>query len=330
MNIIQFIRFRKHRNAKFPYYVGNLLRYCTPKIICRKLAPVRFRLPDDIEERKYVLNRVDYYNKLEDTRLPSNETISLADFKLPRKRKDKPAHSAYFFDTYEYTRYFSDSLKIACEFGDVTRVPDIPSIVKSRPVGNANANSILLNLDKARHFMFLNDSVKFADKKDLLLGRAAIYGHQIHRIRFYEMYFGHPLCNLGQVNTRGADHPEWIVEPLSIEDHLAFKFILCLEGNDVATNLKWVMSSNSLAVMPRPRYETWFMEGRLIPDFHYVEINADYSDLEEKLMYYIRRPELAQSVVEHAHKHVAQFKNKKREQLISFLTLEKYFKQTKQ
>ena len=38
------------------------------------------------------------------------------------------------------------------------------------------------------------------------------------------------------------------------------KFILCIEGNDVASNLKWVMSSNSVAVMPKPKFESWFME----------------------------------------------------------------------
>ena len=48
-------------------------------------------------------------------------------------------------------------------------------------------------------------------------------------------------------------------------DNLNYKFILAIEGYDVATNLKWIMSSNSLAVMPRPTYATWFMEGTLIP-----------------------------------------------------------------
>ena len=50
----------------------------------------------------------------------------------------------------------------------------------------------------------------------------------------------------------------------------------------MSSNLKWIMSSNSIAVMPRPEFETWFMEGRLIPGVHYIEINRDYSDLDEK------------------------------------------------
>ena len=62
---------------------------------------------------------------------------------------------------------------------------------------------------------------------------------------------------------------------------------MALEGIDVASNLKWVMSSNSIAVMPRPTCETWFMEGTLIPDYHYIEIKPDFSDLEERLNQYI-------------------------------------------
>jgi len=72
---------------------------------------------------------------------------------------------------------------------------------------------------------------------------------------------------------------------MTIDEQLEYKFILSLEGNDVATNLKWIMSSNSLAFMPRPKYETWFMEGNLVPNHHYILIKDDYSDLEERLKY---------------------------------------------
>ena len=85
------------------------------------------------------------------------------------------------------------------------------------------------------------------------------------------------------------------------------------------------MSSNSLAIMPRPTCETWFMEATLIPDFHYVEIKPDFSDLEEKMRYYIEHPYKAQEIIDHAHEYVNQFKDKKREKLISLLVLKKYF-----
>src|SRR5690606_11980210 len=160
-------------------------------------------------------------------------------------------------------------------------------------------------LDKIRHFNFISDGKSFLSKADKLIGKGAIT--QPHRIRFYEQYFGHPLCDLGQTNTAG--NQQWITKKRSIAAHLDYKFILALEGNDVATNLKWIMSSNSLAVMPRPKFETWFMESTLIPDYHYVCIKDDYSDLEEKLTHYIQHPEAALTVIANAHRFVAQFKN---------------------
>jgi hypothetical protein len=101
---------------------------------------------------------------------------------------------------------------------------------------------------------------------------------------------------------------------------------MALEGNDVASNLKWVMSSNSIAVMPRPTCETWFMEGELIPNYHYIEIREDYSDLIERINYYEEHPEEAKQIVQHANEWCSQFQNKEREDIISVLVLQKYFK----
>ena len=103
---------------------------------------------------------------------------------------------------------------------------------------------------------------------------------------------------------------------------------MSLEGNDVASNLKWVMSSNSIAVTPRLTCETWFMEGTLKPNYHYIEVNDDFSNLEERLQYYIDHPEEAEAIIKHAHEYVDQFRDKEREKLISLLVLKKYFEIT--
>jgi spore maturation protein CgeB len=65
------------------------------------------------------------------------------------------------------------------------------------------------------------------------------------------------------------------------------------------------MSSNSIAVMTRPTCETWFMEGKLIPDYHYIEIKNDFSDFEEKLTYYINHPEKAQQIINQTYKNIS-------------------------
>ena len=134
------------------------------------------------------------------------------------------------------------------------------------------------------------------------------------------------MCDCGVVETLN-EHPEWITPRKSIAEHLDYKYIMCLEGNDVATNLKWVMSSNSIAVMPRPTCETWYMEGQLIPDYHYIALKDDLSDLEERMQYYSSHPAEAQQIIDHAHAFVAQFRDEEREQLISLLVMERYLQQ---
>lgn len=325
--MFSFIRKQKHKNNKPLYYIKGFVRYYIPKWICRKRLPSILKQLEtlDAKEKEYVLGRINYYNKLETTTpIDSSKSIQLQNFKLQHRKKG----NVYFFDTYEYTRFFPTTYNIVTLFGDITQVPDTPSLTKSRPIAGDNANSVILKLNKIRHYTFVKDKKAFTDKKNILIGRACI--KQAQRIRFWEMYFNHPMCDLGQINANNIVRPEWIKPAISIDEHLDYKFILCIEGFDVASNLKWVMSSNSLAVMPKPTYETWFMEGTLIPNYHYVCIKDDYSDLEERLTYYINHPDEAQAIIDHAHEYVAQFRNKRRENLISLLVLKKYFEKTGQ
>ena len=259
--------------------------------------------------------RVDYYCKKSFESAPNQYTI--AGLKKPKTPK------SYYFDTYEYARHFAKNLPLNFVFGDVTHIPEVASIVKSRPISDENQNSVVLNLDKARHFVWVKNDKKFEEKVPKLIGRGAIFENQPHRIAFYQQFFQHPLCDLGQTNNYG--NFGWQKPKISIADHLNYKFILSLQGNDVATNLKWIMSSNSIAVMPKPTMETWFMEGKLIGGKHYIKIKNDYSDLEEQLNFYIEHPEKCLEIIENAHTFCQQFFNKKAEDYCSLRVLEKYF-----
>lgn len=309
----------KHKNNKFKYYLEGYFRTYAPKFIFRCLLKKKLSAQKQFDPI-YLQKRVDYYNRLNlVTELP-NDSVALKDFKLPEKLK------VYFLDAIEYTRFFPSYLKIKTLFGDITHVPEYPSITKSRPIMGDNANSVLLKLSKVRHYMFVKDAYAFDDKKNMLIGRSNAM--QEHRIRFLNQYIDHPLCDVGQVNRDKNFH--LIRNRVTIDEHLRFKFILCLEGNDVASNLKWVMSSNSIAVMPEPTFETWFMEGTLIPDFHYIRIKEDFSDLEERLIYYINHPEECKQIIANAQAYVQPFKNKKQEELLNLLVLKKYFEKTGQ
>lgn len=257
-------RILHNKPVKLFYFVRNLARYAVPHRLLQKrlegvLAEVALR-----DDRDYILQRVDYYNRLPADGVPLPEGLH----PLGEHRLGRGVRTAYFFDSYEFTRWFDDDLLWNMIPGGVTEVSPIPSVVKSRPIAGDNANSVLLNLDKFRHFVFLRDDIPFRAKEDRAIFRSAINCHHpnhVLRKRFMERYFGSACCDAGISNRHPSLPPEWTKPHISMYDHLRYRYILAIEGNDVATNLKWVMSTNSLAVMPRPTYETWFMEGTLIP-----------------------------------------------------------------
>ena len=80
--------------------------------------------------------------------------------------------------------------------------------------------------------------------------------------------------DIGQSGPKENFH--WLNGFMSIYYQLNYKFIFCLEGKCISTNLFWAMSSNSVCIMPKPKYESWFMEGKLKDGVHYIEIKDDF------------------------------------------------------
>ena len=313
----------RYKNSKLKYYLKAIFRDRLQFLI--NVNKIQDLLNDPVlNDKSDLQKRIDYYNQMNENSDLGKEAFPISDFRIGKKLK------TYYFDLKQYTNYFPSHLKINTLFGDICYVPEVPCIQKSRPIQGDLSNAVVFPLNKIRHFLFIkNDKLSFTKKKDQLVWRAKIHPSQPHRIAFAEKYYGHSLCNIGRVNNNDLD-ARWLKNRMTIGQQLHYKFILCLEGNDVATNLKWVMSSNSIAVMPKPKYESWFMEGVLIPDVHYICIKDDYSNLEEKLKTFIENPSKAEKMLEAAHRHVVQFQDPKKEDYVALKVLEKYFKRSAQ
>lgn len=311
---------------RISYYTKNFSRYILPDALFRTKYGLKLKHLSQ-EELDEIGHRVDYYARCADgSEVDSRNYVTVGGFRFPWKAKKK--HTTYFFDLYECVRCFPKDLRFSYLMGDVAWDLPTPTFAKTRPITHGKSNTVILPLNKVRHFRFINDSRSFRDKRDMIVFRNVVR-KQPHRELFLEKYIDHPMCDAGQIN-RDTKNPRFVKPYIPMEDQLDFKFIATIEGNDVATNLKWVMSSNSVAVMPRPRIESWFMEGKLIPDYHYIEIKPDYSDLIEKLEFYIANPEKAEAIIRHAHEYVDRFRDPDRELLIARLTAGRYFRLTGQ
>jgi hypothetical protein len=309
---------------KLKFYSVNFSKYLVPKKIYElnlknKLSKIRNY---DIN---YIESRVNYYNKLKSSFVlsaPNNfDTFKL---KTPIIIGDyiKKQSSSYFFDFREYLVYFPKNASFKTVFCDLRDIPDEPSFVKSRNISETNQNSIILKLDKARHFRFFDDNTNFLNKKNEAVFRGPCY--QEHRQNFIYNNYNTPNTNFGDTRESKIGKP-YHKSFMSVQEQLKYKYIVSVEGHDVATNLKWIMNSNSLCFMTRPKCETWFMEGALIPNHHYVLLNDDYSNLQEKIEYYNNNTTEALKIIKNANEYVNQFKDKKREDLISLLVIKKYF-----
>lgn len=308
---------------KLSYYIGSFWLYMQPAEWSR---PRLERLFGGLsaEEISTIRRRVNYYLRLKPCNVQSFGT-SVGDFKYPFGKTKN--WSTYYFDMYPAVRYFNPNLRFNYLFGDIDYETNSPTLVKSRPVAGEQTASVILRLDSIRHFRFIKDRIPFRKKKNMLISRNVV--NQPHRKLFLEKTYGDPMCDVGQINTN-TEHKEWIKPFMTVQDQLKHKFVACIEGHDVATNLKWVMSSNSLAVMPKPKFETWYMEGDLEPKVHYVEVKDDYSDLHEQMQYYIDHPEEAERIIENAHAWVRQFFDRKIERLTQIAVLGEYFSRTGQ
>ena len=207
------------------------------------------------------------------------------------------------------------------EFGDVNWIPAAPAFVKSRPISKDNHTAVLLPMDVRRHMFFPHDPFSFDSKIAAMVWRGASF--QPHRQLFLQQSSAIKNCDAGDPGLP-SDHAQF--RPwLSVYQQLRFKYIISIEGNDVATNLKWIMHSNSLCLMAKPKFETWFLESQLQAGVHYAEIAEDFSNLQQVFDYYESHPEAALAIIGEAQAYTRQFLDTASERLLTQHVCQAYF-----
>lgn len=270
-------------------------------------------------DAEYINWRKDIYCRLSTpSSLPYSESVKIGEV------NECNFQSRYALDAYRVLKYFPKDKRIAFCDGDIRVNPRVPSIAKCRRLDSEHEeNAVVLNLDSIRHWLKPKDRIPFLKKEPKLFFRGDIFDKPA-RIRFFEQWADHPLFDLGDTN---RSHPSrWQADFVTIPDHFRYQFILALEGYDMASSLQWIMASGCVAVMPRPTVEGWLMHSQLKPGVHYIEISPDFSDVGDKIEYYVNHQEEAEKISMESQKWAQQFFDKKREMLISMLVVDKYMK----
>ena len=296
------------------YYARNVARDGLPQWLFRRQLPA---LLEDfaLNPSPDIAARVRHYNRLAAPFDVSPEARPVGG--IPMRK------SYYYYDLKEHARYFDRACRLDFLFGDIVDVPPLPTIVKSRPIDGDNAHPVLMNLDKLRHFKLgiEADSRRFEDKKP-----KAIWRGDANNEKRRALVAAHARSTTVDVGFTTGAVPDWQRKPrMSVAEQLEYRYVISVEGVDVATNLKWIFASNSLCLMPQPNFETWFMEGRLEPGVHYAALRPDGSDLDEVVAHYENHPDEAQRIIANAQAHFRQFTDAASERLVSLLVLYKYF-----
>ena len=328
---MQNLKSSNAKRRKLLYYLYHTpLVYFFPSIISR--LRLKNILNNSFQE-EYIQSRVRYYFKKTSNFRVSNEGKNLSELFWNQFFKNK--QNSHFIDFYNLLQFFNKKNKVDFVYSTKDYIdssiakkhPPYPTFVKSRPVGFNNQNSILLKLNQVKLFHFIKDPKEFENKKNQAVWRGDIRNNS-QREYFVKNFYRTPLFDIGQTSPK--QDVAWMKSFMSIKDQLDFKFIFCLEGKCISTNLYWAMSSNSVCVMPKPKYESWFMEGKLEDGVHYIEVKDDFSDAQEKIEFYNNNNDKCLEIIQNAQKFVKQFKNAKQERLIQLLILKQYFQYTGQ
>ncbi|MDP0490485.1 MAG: glycosyl transferase family 90 [Verrucomicrobiota bacterium JB023] len=297
---------------KVSYYLSHAPAYLLPDCLYRFDADKNFGQLSEAEQ-ELVLDRVDQCNQL-------NEPFTLSPQARSLRSMPFAKNSAYKMDMAHALRGHGKGKPFDSIFGDITEVPATPSFVKTRPIAGDTTAAVLLKLNTPRHFTFFKDPLSFEEKKDLIVYRSK--AHKKDRKELVKRYYQHPRMDIGSASNRSIYGKGFLPQT----EQLQSKFIISVEGVDVASNLKWIMASNSLCVMKPPTMESWFLESNLVAGKHYIAVNDDFSNLEEVVQPYLDNPALAQEMLHHAHDYVAPFRNPLIERQVAYRVIERYFK----
>lgn len=260
----------------------------------------------------------------------------------PFTSNDKDVRTTYHHDMTRYLRPLASLHDNRFLFYPRDRVEPfhIPVLVKSRPI-RQRGDSILMNLNMNRHFgnLFHNaDDIPFMEKKNVLVWRGADTGYgfgnnipprdtsrEVLVKKFYKSSNPQIDIGLSQVKPERRDALASYLKPvMSQTEQLGYKYILSVEGNDVATNLKWVLYSNSVPFCPPFDIQSWILEDRLEPWEHFIPVRSDFSDLEEKVAWADNHPERCLHIAGAGRRYMEAFLDIKKERRIIEAILARY------
>lgn len=245
---------------------------------------------------------------------------------------------SYLFSMNKYCNKDYTKKAFSWRWGDSTEIPQYNIISKAR--SKEDTLTTILNLNSARHWGYVMQvpqyDIQFEDKLNATVWRGTTTGilgqynnkDNLERYVFVKRYENAENMNVGfsHIHDAGLNIDlKYVKNKLTISEQLKYKYIISIEGNDVASGLKWQLYSNSIVLMKRPTKVSWAMEDTLIPYKHYVPLSDDYDNVIEQVQWCEQHQDECKNIAKQATEFINQFLNNEIELLISINMLKKYF-----
>jgi len=233
---------------------------------------------------------------------------------------------------YSYSKYLADNIDyfrgkyfLYTKGDGIHRKRDLPILCKVTSLVDSH---IIVKLNHKRHWRHIpsvrDNDIPYANKKNSIVWRGASTGFN-KRNPVIERYYNHPIFNIKFskiIHGKVSKYPEQ--GSLSMKEQLEYKFILSIEGNDVASGLKWQLYSNSVVIMAKPTCISWAMEDKLMPYVHYIPVKDDHSDLEEVYNWALTHEKKCMEISKNAKAFIEQFLDEEKEQEIHRRIIKRY------
>lgn len=241
----------------------------------------------------------------------SRSSRSLNDVGQPRRQFPKPAVPHFtkirpVWDDASTSDFLMKASSTAC------------ATLPTRRTNRGNLESIIWKMGAWRHYkeieLLPTLDVPWENKRNTAVFRGVTSGYFNTSISPHERCFQNLRCRLvlDHHNSTKVDArfsrvlPDTVpteIENFSIvsrnlarDELLKYKMLVFIEGNDVASGLKWGLYSNSVVMIPKPTVSSWAMEELLEPYVHYIPLKDDLSDMDTQIEWILSHDREAQKI----------------------------------
>jgi hypothetical protein len=85
-------------------------------------------------------------------------------------------------------------------------------------------------------------------------------------------------------------------QPVTLADHMKYKYIICIGGVIIGSMFNWVFGSGSVPLLVSHPNDHWWFKPFIEPNVHYMPIEWDLSNLESTIDFLIQNDEYAKGI----------------------------------